>query len=59
MEVPQMARGRLSKIDIESKVYRMKTALYNGHCEEKSEEWQDGYHAALNSLLEILQEYHT
>lgn len=59
MEVPQMARGRLSKIDIESKVYRMKTALYNGHYGEKSEEWQDGYHAALNSLLEILQEYHT
>lgn len=54
-----MARGRVSKIDIESRVYRMKTALYNGHYGEKSEEWRDGYHAALNSLLEILQEYHT
>ena len=54
-----MARGRVSKIDIESRVHRMKTALYDGHHGEKSKEWRDGYHAALNSLLEILQEYHT
>jgi len=54
-----MARGRLTKIDIESKVYRMKTSLYNGHHGEKSEDWRNGYHAALSSLLEILQEYHT
>jgi len=54
-----MSRGRMTKIDIESRLYRMKTALYNGHYGEKSEEWRDGHHAALNSVLDILQEYHS
>jgi len=54
-----MSRGRMTKIDIESRVYRMKTSLYNGEYGEKSEEWRDGYHAALNLVLDILQEYHS
>ena len=52
-----MPRGRLSKIDIEPRIYKLKTNLYNGHYGDKSDEWRDGYHAALNSVLDILQEF--
>ena len=54
-----MPRGRLSKIDIEPRIYKLKTNLYNEHYGDKSDEWRDGYHAALNSVLDILQEFNS
>ena len=52
-----MARGRMSKVDILSRVYKMKTALYNGQHHDKSGEWHDGAHEALSKVLEALNEY--
>jgi len=52
-----MARGRMSKVDMLSRVYKMKTALYNGQHHDKSGEWHDGAHEALNKVLDALNEY--
>jgi hypothetical protein len=52
-----MARGRMNKVDILSRVYKMKTALYNGQHRDKSGEWHDGAHEALNKVLDALNEY--
>jgi len=50
-------KGKLTKIDIQSRIYKLKTALYDGKHEDKGKDWHDGAHAALNSVLDILQEY--
>ena len=52
-----MPRGQLTKIDIEARIYKLKTALYNGQHGDKSGDWHDGHHQALNNVLDILQEY--
>ena len=52
-----MPRGQLTKIDIEARIYKMKTALYNGQHSDKGGDWHDGHHQALNHVLDILQEY--
>jgi hypothetical protein len=48
-----MPRGRLSKTDMLTKVYKLKTELYREH----KTSWNDGSHYALNKVLDILQEY--
>jgi hypothetical protein len=50
-------RGRVSKIDILSRVYKLKTALYNGQHHDKSGDWHDGAQESLNKILDILNEY--
>jgi hypothetical protein len=50
-------KGKLTKIDIQSRIYKLKTALYDGKHKDKGEDWHNGAHAALNSVLDILQEY--
>jgi len=52
-----MPRNQMRKIDIESRVYKLKSALYNGQHQNESGEWHDGAHYALGKVLEILQEY--
>lgn len=52
-----MSRGRMSKIDMLSRVYKLKTALYNGQHHDKEKEWHDGAHESLNRVLDILNEY--
>jgi len=51
-----MPRGRLTKVDILDKVYKMKNELYhNSH--ERSKEWRNGAHAAINKFLDYINEY--
>lgn len=52
-----MPRGRMTKVDMLARVYRMKNELYDGTYYAKSGEWHDGAHDALNRMLEILKEY--
>jgi hypothetical protein len=52
-----MPRGQMSKIDIEAKIYKLKTELYDGSRSDKNGDWHDGHHDALNKVLDILQEY--
>jgi len=52
-----MASGKVSKIDIQTRVYKMKNELYNGTHYAKSGDWHDGAHDALNRILEMLKEY--
>ena len=52
-----MPRGRMQKVDIESRVLRLKTDLFEGRYEGASQEWIDGAHHSLNRVLDILQEY--
>jgi len=50
-------RGKLSKVDILSRVYKMKNELYNGTHYAKSADWHDGAHDVLNRVLDLLKEY--
>ena len=49
----------MSKIDILSRVYKMKTALYEGHYQEKGSDWHEGAHDSLNKVLDLLNEYNS
>ena len=52
-----MSTGRLTKIDLESRIYKLKTQLYNGSHGDKNGDWHDGHHDALNKVLDIIGEY--
>ena len=52
-----MPRGRLLKIDILARVYKMKTDLYDGKYKDRTGQWHDGAHDTLNTVLDILNEY--
>lgn len=53
----KMSRATVSKVDILSRIYKMKTALYNGEHQDKNEEWHEGAHHMLNKVLDVLNEY--
>ena len=54
-----MPRGTVNKQEIQARIYKLKTALYDStdmfNC--FSEEKKEGAHDALNRVLDILQEY--
>jgi len=50
-------RGKLSKVDILTRVYKMKNELYNGTHYAQSADWHDGAHDVLNRVLDLLKEY--
>jgi hypothetical protein len=52
-----MPRSNVSKVDILARVYKLKTALYDGVYEGKSGDWYEGSHDSLNKVLDILNEY--
>jgi len=52
-----MPRSQITKIDLLSRIYKMKTRLYEGQHREKSGDWHDGYHQALNEVLNIVDEF--
>ena len=52
-----MPRGLMRKPEIMSKVYKLKTKLFDGEHSDKGELWHDGAHYAYNKILDILQEY--
>ena len=53
-----MSRGRITKIDLLSRVYRWKTGIYeNTHRCDLSNEMKSGYEEALNDILEALKEF--
>lgn len=52
-----MPRSRLSKVDILPRIYKLKTALYDGKRQEKNGDWHDGYHSAMNDVLDMLDEF--
>lgn len=54
-----MPRGRLTKVDILAKIYKIKNELYNGTHYNKSGEWHKGAHDSINKVLDIINEYHT
>jgi len=47
----------MKKYDLESKLYKLKTELYDGSRSDKSGDWHDGAHEILNKMLDFLQEY--
>ena len=47
----------MQKTDILARVYKLKTALFNGEHHDKSGDWHDGAHDSLNKILDILQEW--
>ena len=54
-----MPRSFMLKVDLEARLYKLKTALFEGEHSDKNGDWHDGYHEALNKVLDILQEYRT
>ena len=47
----------MRKVDIEPRILRLKTEIYEGRYDGASEEWLNGAHHTLNLVLNILQEY--
>ena len=45
------------KTDMLARIYKLKTALYNGERSDKNGDWHDGAHDSLNKVLDILNEY--
>lgn len=56
MEI-SMPRGNMRKYEIQARIYKLKTALYDGQHKDKPGQWHDGAHAAYNEILDILNEY--
>lgn len=52
-----MSTGRLTKIDIEARVYKLKNDILNGRYDGASEDWINGAHYTLNQVLDIINEY--
>jgi hypothetical protein len=52
-----MPRGNMRKVDIEPKILKLKTEIYEGRYNGASEDWLNGAHYSLNLVLNILQEY--
>jgi len=52
-----MSTGKVTKVDLMSRVYKLKTALFDGKHHNKSDDWKDGAHHSLNQILDILNEY--
>ena len=52
-----MPRANVTKIDLLSRVYKLKTALYNGQHQNKNGDWHNGAHHVYNQILDILNEY--
>jgi hypothetical protein len=52
-----MPRGRLTKVDILSKVYKMKKDLHDNQS-LRSREWTEGSQDTLNKLIDFINEYH-
>ena len=53
-----MAGGRITKIDLLSRIYRWKTGIYeNTYRCDLSYEMRNGYEEALNDVLEVLKEF--
>ena len=47
----------MRKVDIEPKILKLKTEIYEGRYNGASEDWLNGAHYSLNLVLNILQEY--
>ena len=55
-----VGRGRVTKIEMKDRVsLKLKNDLYNGRYHGASEEWIEGSHYQLNSMLDIIDEYNT
>ena len=52
-----MGRGRIDKVDLKSRLMRMKNALYNGRYHGATDDWFEGSNYQLNSMLDIIEEY--
>ncbi len=52
-----MPRGIMLKPDILTKIYKLKTKLFDGEHSDKGAEWHEGAHFAYNKILDTLQEY--
>ena len=52
-----MPRSRMTKVDIEARVYKLKNEIYDGVYDGASEEWLNGAHYSLNQVLEAINEY--
>ena len=52
-----MPRGIMHKVDIKSRVLRLKTDLYNGRYDRQNGDWHDGAHEMLNKVLDMINEY--
>lgn len=52
-----MSRNFVTKEDINVRVLKLKTEILDKKYREESEEWEEGAHFMLNSVIDILQEY--
>lgn len=53
-----MPRGILTKGEIYCRTQKLMHCLQRGDYKDKGEEWRKGAHAALSSVLDIIEEYY-
>lgn len=55
-----MPRGRLTKVDVLSKIYKLKNSIYDNQiCRDYSAEQKQAAQQILNELLNQINEYHS
>lgn len=52
-----MPRNNVTADEIRVRIYKLKTALYEGQYKNKSGDWHDGAHHMLTTMLNVLDEY--
>ena len=52
-----MPKNSVTKEEFTTRVLKLKTALYDGSWSAKNQDWHEGANAALNGVLDILEEY--
>ena len=52
-----MGRGRIDKVDLKSRLMRMKNDLYNGRYHAATDDWYEATKYQLNTMLDIIEEY--
>jgi len=54
-----MPRNPMNKNELECRIHKLKTSLYDRESENKNEDFHEGAHNAYNEVLNILQEWRT
>lgn len=55
--ISDMPRSRMTKIDIEARVLKLKSEFCNDAYNNHNEDWLKGANYSLNKILDTLQEY--
>ena len=50
-------KSQMTKLDMKTRVLKLKNDFYNGQRKDKNSDWHDGAHETLNTVLDMIEEY--